>query len=129
MCVPFSPRKRQHINKFDPHPFSGQSQEGCLCFLVFFSPDVRIGNVTPAREDFLETKKKVSLSDAMGLAFFLLVYCVPSLAGNNQGLEGRRKKKLNREVLQLPPTEPVLESKRLFCRFAYAQPDNYRAHA
>ena len=27
MCFPFRPRKGQNINKFDPHPFPGQSRE------------------------------------------------------------------------------------------------------
>ena len=27
MCFPFPPRKGQHMNKFEPHPFRGQSRE------------------------------------------------------------------------------------------------------
>ena len=36
MCFPFCPGKRQHINKFDPHPFPGQSRE-VVCVYWFFS--------------------------------------------------------------------------------------------
>ena len=37
MCFPGSPRKRQHINKFDPHPFPGQSRK-VVYFQWLFSP-------------------------------------------------------------------------------------------
>ena len=36
MCFPFSPRKTQHINKFDPHLFPGQSRE--VVYVYCFPP-------------------------------------------------------------------------------------------
>ena len=35
MCFPFSPRKRQHINKFEPHPFPGQSRKIVYVYWFF----------------------------------------------------------------------------------------------
>ena len=35
MCFPFSPRRRQHINTFDPHPFPGQSRKVVYVCWVF----------------------------------------------------------------------------------------------
>ena len=35
MCFPFCPGKRQHINKFDPHPFPGQSREVVYVYWLF----------------------------------------------------------------------------------------------
>ena len=38
MCFLFPPKKRQHINRFDPTR-SRDNPEICLCLLVFSSPD------------------------------------------------------------------------------------------
>ena len=39
MCFRFSPRKSQHINKFDPHQFPGQFRK-LFILIGFFSPDI-----------------------------------------------------------------------------------------
>ena len=35
LCFRFRPRKGQHVNRFDPHPFPGQSQEVVFWFLLY----------------------------------------------------------------------------------------------
>ena len=43
MCFPFSPRKKQHINKFDPHPCPGQSPKKVVDVYWFFPLKTVVG--------------------------------------------------------------------------------------
>ena len=49
MCFPFPPRKRQHINKVDPHPLPGQSREVVYVYWFFLprkiDPPLSCGNI------------------------------------------------------------------------------------
>ena len=71
MCFPFSLRKRQHINKFDPHPFPGQSRKIVFMFIVSFFPTTIVSpNSTVISSILLGTfKQGVSKQGVMTFAW------------------------------------------------------------
>ena len=68
MCLPFCPRKGQHINKFDPHPFPGQSGEVVYVCWAFVPRSYTQNTINPRTQT---TKLQQERADSGSFLFLL----------------------------------------------------------